>query len=186
MVSFCISVKINDIIFSGYLCVCVKCLSFAHFSFWLFITFLLICRASQYFLVNKIYVSYVCCKYNNFSLCGLHFQSNSDSCCLPHCRQIPYHLSHQGSPLCLVLFGIVFFPIPLCRCFCLWLQLSCCSRCSLHPGLARRKLRGWKKTPGTMETADMLILFWLAQQLQLSLCPGRRGSWSCSHNIAIM
>ena len=108
MVSFCISVKINDIIFSGHLCVCVKCLSFAHFSFWLFITFLLICRVSQYFLVNKIYVIYVCCKYNNFSLCGLHFQSISDSCCLPHCRQILYHLSHQGSPLCLVLLGLCF------------------------------------------------------------------------------
>ena len=103
-------------LFWASLCVC-ECLSFVHFSFWLFFTFLLICRASQYFLVNKIYVSYVCCKYNNFWLCGLHFQSISDSCCHPHCRQILYHLSHQGSPLCLVLFGVVFFPIPVCCCF---------------------------------------------------------------------
>ena len=127
VVSFCISVKINDIIFSGHLCVSVKCLSFAHFSFWLFITFLLICRVSQYFLVSKIYVIYVCCKYNNLSLCGLHFQSIKWFLLSSSLQADSLPAEPPGKPLMLSPFGVVFFPIPVCRCFCLWRQFSCCS-----------------------------------------------------------
>ena len=44
--------------------------------------------------------------------------------------------------------------------------VSHCPNYMLNPEQARCKLRGLKKTPGALGTADTSILLWLAQQLE--------------------